>query len=221
MARDLIVVERVGNRSTTRTQSVESFTAGLKDGPSPVVLVPETEATATLYREMAHLLPALLAERRAGRHDRRIEALLDLMLEEDPTGAAEARIDRDNAQLRRRFLDDIPVLDAAGVHDRAGHRGTNKAQTAASWRRAGRILGLPQGGRQLYPAFQFDADGQPLPGMAAALAALPAAMTPWQRAFWFVSPNDILDGSTPADALHRADDAIIDAAREAGSSPIG
>ncbi len=113
------------------------------------------------------------------------------------------------------------MLDSTAVHTRAGHRSTNKAQTANAWKAAGRILGLPFRNRTLFPAFQFDADGQPHPLMKAVLAALPEDMTPWQRAFWLVAPDVQLDGEVPHELVRQGDDRVVAAARDAGRLPIG
>lgn len=218
MARDLIVVD---GRTGTRREAAESFVADLADGPEPVVLMARSEAESALFQDIARMLPPMIEARRAARHERRIEALLDILLDADPLAGAEAGIDRDNAELRRAFLDRVTVLDAATVHERAGHTGRNKAQTAANWRRAGRILGVPQGGRLLYPTFQFDPAGQPLAIMTDILSALPADWSAWQRAFWFMAPNEWIDGTAPADALAVHGSSVVEAARRVDDLPAG
>lgn len=218
MARDLIVVD---GRTGTRREPAESFAATLPDGPEPIVLMARSAAESALFRDIAQMLPHMVEARRATRHEGRIEALLDILLDADPLSAAEASIDRDNAELRREFLERAPVLDAATIHDRAGHTGRNKAQTAANWRRAGRILGLPHGGRLLYPAFQFDPAGQPFPIVADILKALPQDWSPWQRAIWFVAPNEWIDGTAPVDALATHGPLAVEAAHRADDMPAG
>lgn len=166
-------------------------------------------------------LPAKLSERAAALSEDRIQSLLDVMLDVDPFEPIEARIDGKNAEMRAEFLKDFPVLDSAGVHRLAGLKGTNTSQTVNTWRQKGRILGLPVQGRNAYPRFQFDADGQPLALMEPVLAALPASLTAWQRAFWFVSPKEALDGKTPAEAVTTGDGRVVEAARAAGELVAG
>lgn len=151
----------------------------------------------------------------------RINTLLDTLVALDPRAAAEARIDLRNAEKRKEFLDEFAVVDSAGVHEISGNTGSNTSQTAAVWRKANRILGLPVGQRTVYPAFQFDEGGRPYPLMKRVLDALPDDMTPWQTAFWLVSPSSALDGGLPLDAIRRGDEGVVEAARNEASEIIG
>jgi len=81
---------------------------------------------------------------------------------------------------------------------------------------AGVVLALPTPeGRVGYPAFQFDATGEPLPGLPRVLDALdPLRTHAWRDAVWLTTPNSVLGGSTPASALRAgAVDAVLEAAR--------
>lgn len=151
----------------------------------------------------------------------RINAILDSLVAIDPRAAAEARIDLRNAEKRKEFLDEFAVIDSARVHEISGNTGSNTSQTAAVWRKANRILGLPVGQRTVYPAFQFDDGGRPYPLMKRVLDALPDDMTPWQTAFWLVSPSSALDGGLPLDAIRRGDERGVEAARKEASEIIG
>ncbi|MYH59887.1 MAG: hypothetical protein F4145_18345 [Boseongicola sp. SB0675_bin_26] len=166
-------------------------------------------------------LLAKLSGRASELSEERIQSLLDVLIDADPFQPVEARIDARNADLRGEFVKDFPVLDSATVHRRAGLRGINTAQTVNAWRKRGRILGLPVQGRYGYPEFQFDADGQPLRLMKAILDALPKDFTPWQRAFWLVSPKEELDGNTPEKAMRDGNDRVVEVARSAGQLPVG
>jgi hypothetical protein len=77
-----------------------------------------------------------------------------------------------------------------------------------------RLLALPtKGGKLLYPAFQFS-DGRTLPGLHQVLAVLESSgVSPWTQASWFVTPQDELDGETPAAFLSR--DAVAERAGDA------
>ncbi|WP_025051157.1 hypothetical protein [Sulfitobacter noctilucae] len=166
-------------------------------------------------------LPMKLSERAAELSEDRIQSLLDVMIDVHPFEPIEARIDAKNAELRAEFLHDFPVLDSTGVHKLAGLKGTNTSQTVNTWRQKGRILGILVQGKNAYPRFQFDADGQPLALMEPVLGALPASFTAWQRAFWFVSPKETLDGKTPAEAVRAGDDRVVETARVAGELVAG
>ncbi len=166
-------------------------------------------------------LPVRLSERAVELSEDRIQSLLDVMLDVDPFGPIEARIDVKSAEMRAEFLKDFPVLNSAGVHKQAGLKGTNTSQTVNAWRQKGRILGLRVQGKNAYPVFQFDADGQPLALMEPVLAALPKSFTAWQRAFWFVSPKEALDGETPAEAVRAGDERVVETARVASELVAG
>lgn len=166
-------------------------------------------------------LPGKLSERATELSEERIQSLLDVMLDVDPFEPVEARIDGKNAEMRAEFLKEFPVLDSAGVHKLAGLKGTNTSQTVNTWRKKGRILGLPVQGKNAYPVFQFDADGQPFRLMEKVLAALPVSFTPWQRAFWFVSPKEDLDAQTPAEAVREGDHRVVETAHSAGELVAG
>lgn len=78
-------------------------------------------------------------------------------------------------------------------------------------------------GVRLFPAFQMDEGGQPLPRLSEVVAELdPEADDPWGDAVWLNAPSDDLDGLTPAAALRteRADD-VIRLARQAGAFRFG
>lgn len=207
-----------------REMSLKEMRAALHEAPPglpAIVFMPQSEAMAVVLREISRLIPGLLIDKAKERREKRIEGILHHILDIDPLDSIEARIDLANAELRRDFLAAFPVVEAAVVHDRAGHKSANKAQTAATWRRADRILGLPYDGRIVYPLFQFDDDGRPWPLVQPTLKALPADRSAWQRAFWLVSPNEWLDERTPADALRAGDERVVDAAGHAGTPVIG
>lgn len=211
----------IGPASASRSVAAEELSDAIRPFAHPVVFDAPGPAAERILARLLPQLPGLIATGSAARQEQRIEGLIGNLLDLDPFDRVEAEIDLDNARMRADFLQEFEMLDSAGVHDRAGHRGRNKAQTANGWKRAGRILALPVRGRDLFPAFQFDGQGQPLPLMAEVLAALPADLTPWQRAFWFAAPCPALDEALPMDLLARGDRRILDAAARAGELPPG
>lgn len=222
MANKFYLVDQT-DQGPAQSVSIKTLLEHLKTrkGPAPIVTFPGSEDASVFLRELPRILPASLARQRTARQQDRIETILGALLDFDPLDRVEARIDTANAQMRRDFLSRFKVLDAAGVHDRAGHSGSNRSQTAASWSKAGRILGLPYNGKTVYPAFQFDADGQPWPLMRETMKALRPDLSAWQRAFWMVSPNECLDGSLPIDAVRTHDKAVTEAARKTRETVIG
>ncbi len=79
--------------------------------------------------------------------------------------------------------------------------GTRQGVSDLATRR--RLLALPDAeGHVRFPAFQFTSNGRPLPGMPAILAAFAgAAASPYTVASWFVTPDALLEGETPAQWL--------------------
>lgn len=193
----------------------------LRVAPASTVIVLSDPAAGEVVVRLIAALPRLVARHGAARAERRIDALVEGLLDVDPFAPVEAQIDADNAEMRAAFLEAHPALDSATLHARAGHAGRNTAQTAASWKRAGRVFAVSHRARDLFPAFQFDADGRPLPLVREVLAALPGDLTPWQRAFWLASPSDELDGELPVERLRAGDPRVVEAARGAGRLPIG
>ncbi len=63
-----------------------------------------------------------------------------------------------------------------------------------------RILAVDgSGGRKLYPGFQFGPNGRPYPEVAQVIRIFSGVVeTPYTIASWFVSPQDLLKGETPA-----------------------
>lgn len=219
MTRDLQFIDE----KTTQLIPVDLAMTRLEHGDErPVLLVsfanPATQAVALkLVESLQNQAPI----RSRDFSENRINTLLDSLVALDPRAAIEARIDLRNAEKRKEFLDEFAVIDSAGVHEISGNTGSNPSQTAAVWRKANRILGLLVGQRTVYPAFQFDEGGRPYPLMKRVLDALPDDMTPWQTAFWLVSPSSVLDGGLPLDAIRRGDEKGVDAARREASEIIG
>jgi hypothetical protein len=78
------------------------------------------------------------------------------------------------------------------------------------------LLAIPSASGELaFPAFQFDADGEPLPGLPLVLHALdPAGDHPLRAAVWLTTPSTRLGGRAPAAALRdgRVDEVLAAAA---------
>ncbi len=132
----------------------------------------------------------------------------------DDLAAARGALAADNLTLRDRFIAQTTPLTSAEVGERAGASSTNPYATAARWKKAGDIFSVHHRGTEYYPAFQFR-DGRPHPSISKALATLPAGMSAWQRAFWFVSTNGWLDDAAPVDWLDDPNAIVSAAAREA------
>ncbi|HEV2853631.1 MAG TPA: hypothetical protein VHC97_12585 [Thermoanaerobaculia bacterium] len=90
-------------------------------------------------------------------------------------------------------------------------------QAVSDLAKRGRLLALDgSGGRKLYPGFQFGPDGRPYPEVAQVIRVFAGVVeTPYTIASWFVSPQDLLNGETPAAWMRarREPEILLEAAR--------
>ncbi len=136
-----------------------------------------------------------------------------------PRGDVDTDLALDNFVLRQEYLDETPLLTARQIHERSGARSGNPSEPASRWKKEGKTFAVRLDRRDLYPAFQFE-DGMPRPVIKKVLAALPAGMTPWQKALWFASGNGWLDGDEPQQRLDD-DEQVLEAARQFADSAHG
>ena len=88
------------------------------------------------------------------------------------------------------------ALSSEGVRKLLGHRSLQAVHKAVSARR---LLAVDDGGRKLFPAFQFDG-GSVAPGMAAVLAATPTT-SPWALLQFMVEGDEGLGDERPMDMI--------------------
>ena len=160
---------------------------------------------------------ALLQTRSEATIDKLVEAALDLV----PSKPAELRLQDAVARFRSKFLQSEPCYVSADLHRLSGSTGRNLSQVAARMKAKGQVFAVRQGEKDLFPAFQFNAQGKPLPIVAKILEALPDRMTPWDIAGWFVRRNMDLGGVAPRELLADEDPRLVDAAAQAGEGPVG
>ena len=170
--------------------------------------------------KLAKVIDRSLPKVRKQHSDAAIEKLVDALLDtHDPVAPLYREIDAANARARLRFMDEIPSLTSEEVASAAGHSARNRSQTASRWKSEGRIFSVRWQGQERFPAFQFK-EGAPLPAVSEALSALPERMSPWERAFWFVSTNSWLGNAAPSDHLSEPNK-VADAARKEAEAVIG
>jgi hypothetical protein len=174
----------------------------------------QRDAVRTFLEQLVHVAGTLDATRQ----EAAIARLADIILPDD-LAAARGTLAADNLALRDRFIAETSTLTSAEVGERAGHRSSNPYATAARWKKTGDIFSVHHRGTEYFPAFQFR-DGRPHPTIGKALAMLPASLSPWQRAFWFVSTNGWLGDKTPAEMLDDPE-AVVAAARHEAQEVVG
>lgn len=166
------------------------------------------------------IVDKLLPDVRTRHLERKIEQLLEVLADtHDPMAEFHTAVAADNTAVRQRFMQEVETLTSAEVAARAGHEAKNRHQTAARWKAQARVFAVPYQGQDRFLAFQFNADGKPLPLIKKVLEVLPASRTPWQTAFWFVSSNSWLGGPAPREHLDDAAAVLEAAAHE--SDEIG
>lgn len=161
-------------------------------------------------------LRSFVAAARQENSDARITQLLRAVAPPDPLGDVELNVAEMSADLRREFLEQVPLRTSAQVHERAGFPGGNPSQTVHRWRKQGKIFSVHHGGREWYPAFQFGEDGRPRPIIAELLAILhrDTERTEWDNALWFSGDSGWLDGKTPIEMLVSDPDSVKRAAEQ-------
>lgn len=209
------LVENLPGVSPADLTTLSAAIADILAGRSVVLnLAPNANHTGrAAVRTFLENLIRLAGTLDATRQEAAIARLAEVLLPDD-LAAARGALAADNLVLRDRFVAETAPLTSAEVGARSGHRSRNPYATAARWKKAGDIFSVHHRGTEYFPAFQFR-DGRPHPTIKRVLAALPDGMSPWQRAFWFVSTNGWLGDKAPAGMLDDPDAVIAAAKREA------
>jgi hypothetical protein len=188
------------------------------------------ELSADEVRQLRKRHPRLASRRR----------VVVVALDDDPVAEAVAAIEgatsivvrkpasweqaRRNLAMRERILAEFGALTPAELGQWATPRAANAHQYGSRLRKAGRAFSVPFQGKQLFPGFQFDAEGKPVAGLADILAALRPRFgdSDWSVASWFTSPNAHLPGKAqPADLLAKDAEAVLAAAKTGGRREVG
>jgi hypothetical protein len=154
--------------------------------------------------------------------ENRLEAAIGKLAEvilPDDLAAARGVLAADNLELRDRFIAEVPQLTSAEIGAHAGLRTKNPYATAARWKKNGDIFSVQHRGVEYFPSFQFR-DGRPHPTIRKVLDALPAYLSAWQKALWFVSTNGWLGDEAPTSLLDDANLLVATAKRE-GQEVVG
>lgn len=172
-----------------------------------LVLVVDTSDRATANRQAVH---------------DRLETLIEQMTPPvDLVSEAAAVLSQRNGQRRAELLSEFGALTGEQIADERS-RARNRHALAARWRKEGRLFGVPYDGQTVYPAFQFDGEGELRTVVADVLERLPTdRMSPWEVALWWTASNGWLRGGRPVDLLDEDDEALVEAAaRLAEPSPL-
>lgn len=101
-----------------------------------------------------------------------------------------------------RAILDEPLLESSAVAEALGRSGANGREAASKLRLSGRLVGLKQGNRYLYPAFQLDFDERRVPPVVAHVnQLLDAVRDPWGVASWWITNSSRLGDRAPRDLI--------------------
>lgn len=174
-----------------------------------------TEDEDYIVKTMSGLLPKLpelIAAKRTEEIDAEIKRYLEFMSPQDPLRDVTLAIEDDNIKMQKAFIQEHPCVDSKGVNSLSGQSPVNPAQTASRWKSNGQIFSVDYFGRELFPAFQFEA-GRPRLIIKVILAILSPYRSSWQIAYWFVDENVWLDNARPVDLMESRETDVLQAAR--------
>jgi hypothetical protein len=169
------------------------------------------EATVSVLKQLAEMIPTLLEKRRVQKWDALVEALTpDVVL--SPTKVIEAEM---KSAAMAQILTSQDFVTAADIARLGKFSAKNPSSQPNRWKRMGQIFAVHHRGSDYYPLYALDpADGyRPRTIVADVLRLFADSKDCWGLAFWFGSVNSYLGGRRPQDVLTAAPEALLRAAR--------
>ena len=169
------------------------------------------EATVSVLKQVAEMVPALLEKRRVQKWDALVEALMpDVVL--SPTKVIEAEM---KSAAMTQILEGHDFITASDIARLGKFSVKNPSSQPNRWKRMRQIFAIHHRGSDYYPLYALDpAEGyRPRPIVADVLRLLAYPKDSWQTAFWFGSVNGYLNGSRPQDVLTGSPESLLRAAR--------
>src|SRR5262249_47832800 len=210
-------------RSRIRTR-YEDFILSIPGGELRTAVQLSPSANAFLQRSMGAMLRIAAAEK----EDRLAEAMAAptdvgtvarALANADVVGAAVTELDPLAALIAKGIEDKQKLIQEAGgllsVGEVAKARGLSP-QAIHKQRRARKLLSVPFGGEEKFPAVQFTDEGQPVPGLSSVLHALHLEGA-WGTLDFLLSPDDELDGLSPIETLKRHPEKLEEVVRLAST----
>jgi hypothetical protein len=114
--------------------------------------------------------------------------------------------------IRERLRRSVRFVDANEWAKWRGIGESNPSAALGKHKQKRRVFAVQEGNRDLYPAFQFRANAEPLPAMMQVLATVPGDAQGWPLLGWFEARNPLLGNRSPADALAHDPAAVASAA---------
>jgi hypothetical protein len=190
----------------------EPLSAFVEDADEIVVLL-------HTHHPIGELVTAVL--RAWGGDEQRSQEVISALLPSTVPSTEATEQLRRNAEARSKFLEEFPALPAAEIAGLAGIGWSNAAAWPSRLQKEGKVFSVAYGRRQLFPAFQFDANWQPRPAVGPVVARLgEAGLDGWSIALWWTAANGWLEGARPVDRLDEQPEQVLAAAGEVGRFPF-
>ena len=182
--------------------------------PLAVEIAVDSPEMGRAVQRAATKFAMLYREHRKARVTQLIDRATQFYLEIAPIPVeADPQVER-NGRARAQFLREDRPYTAAQASKNLGSRARNATELASRLKREGKLFTVRDGTSEKYPRFQFDAHGQPLPGIAKILALFKGKLEGWEIALWFHSNNGWLpQQARPRDILRKHPEAVIEAAK--------
>lgn len=206
--------------SSTRTASIRNthdlvFTVEYGDHRQVITdadVDPKTaEATVSVLRQVAEMMPALLEKRRVQKWDALVDALIpDVALSTNKVIEAEMK-----CAAMTQILASQDFVTAAAIARMGKFSVKNPSSQPNRWKRMGQIFAIHHKGSDYYPLYALDpTDGyRPRAIVGDVLRLFAGSKDSWGTAFWFGSINSYLGGQRPQDVLTSAPEPLLRAAR--------
>ena len=120
-----------------------------------------------------------------------------------------------NAEARVDLVQEFDMLKSDQLARNARSAAKNQFATASRWQAQGKVFSVVWEGAAVYPGFQLDDAGRPLPVIAEVITAVGGRLQGWELALWFTGSSSWLDGGRPVDLLRSAPGDVVEAARSA------
>ncbi len=195
----------------TRTQETEDcrykivITVDAKSRDMVDAYVCSVEMLTKAFRAYMHPLPADT-----------ISSIASLMVPKKPVPSTLLREARMLAQAKTEVLQSKDWVTANEISNLAQFSSCNPSSQPNKWKRSGKIFALRHEGVDYFPIYGLNpARGfRPFAALESVISTLATMKDGWAMAFWFASPNTLLGGKRPKEALAANPSSVLSAAKE-------
>lgn len=147
------------------------------------------------------------------------EALTQQLIDRTDTSRLDERREAMRAAAVKAILQNSEWLTATQLSDIINPALKNKHAKASSFLKDKRVFALLKDGEYIYPRYQFDATGQPIPVVEQVLKVFDG-YTSFRIAAWFESTSSALNGKRPREVLELMSNEVLAAAVEHARGPM-